>query len=147
MIGITETRKHRNREGAAAVEFAVAISFLLLLVFGSIEFVRLTMLKHSVEHASYLAARNGMIIGAKSNDVKAIAEDHLALLSVSNATVALTPNSINDATQIIEVNITVPVSGNSWISPVYFTGDILGRTRMLTERAAADMAEALPPGP
>ena len=49
--------KKQHRTGAVAVEFAIAISILLMIVFASIEFVRLNMLKHSVEHASYLAAR------------------------------------------------------------------------------------------
>lgn len=141
-------RKNAKRTGAAAVEFAIAISVLLMIVFASIEFVRLNMLKHSVEHASYLAARRGIIIGAKSDDVKAAAEAHLAVLNVSGEVVTVTPDTIQDDTQIIEVVVDVPISGNSWISPVYFSGLITGRTRMLAERAAADMASAAaPPSP
>jgi hypothetical protein len=144
MIGKFCQRKKPTRAGAAAVEFAVAISVLLMIVFASIEFVRLNMLKHSVEHASYLAARKGIIIGAKSNDVKNEALAHLAILNVSGETVTVNPATINDDTQIVEVIVNVPMSGNSWISPVYFNGTITGRTRMLAEREAADMAAALP---
>ncbi len=137
-------RNKRNRAGAAAVEFAIAISVLLMIVFASIEFVRLNMLKHSVEHASYLAARKGIIIGAKSADVKDEAKAHLAILNISGETVTVNPSTIDDDTQIVEVTVEVPVSGNSWLSPVYFSGTITGRTRMLAERAAAEMAGALP---
>jgi Flp pilus assembly protein TadG len=144
MIEKPAYRNKRNRAGAAAVEFAIAISVLLMIVFASIEFVRLNMLKHSVEHASYLAARKGIIIGAKSSDVKDEAKDHLAILNVTGETVTVNPSTINDDTQIVEVTVEVPVSGNSWISPVYYSGIITGRTRMLAERAAADMAAALP---
>ena len=38
-----------SRRGAAAVEFALASSVLLMMVFASIEFVRLNMMKHAVE--------------------------------------------------------------------------------------------------
>lgn len=138
------SRNHLNRTGATAVEFAIAISILITIVFASIEFVRLNMLKHSIEHASYLAARKGIIIGAKTDDVIDTATAHLALLNVSGETVTVIPNEITDDTQIVEVIVDVPTSGNSWISPVYFSGTITGRTRMLAEREAADMSAALP---
>jgi hypothetical protein len=143
----TVKRKSRTRTGAAAVEFAIAISVLLMIVFASIEFVRLNMLKHSVEHASYPAARKGTITGASSNDVKNTAEKHLAILGVTNASVTVTPSGIKDDTQVIEVVIDLPMSGNTWISPLYFNGTLTGRTRMLTERAASDMIGALPTPP
>jgi Flp pilus assembly protein TadG len=134
--------RHPERTGAAVVEFAIAISIFFVVVFASIEFVRLNMLKHSIEHASYLAARRGIIVGAKSSEVATLAGDHLKLLGVSNAAVTVNPNTINDDTQIVEVTVNVSVSGNSWISPVYYTGNLTGKTRMLAERAAAQMAGA-----
>lgn len=140
-------RKRNNRQGAAAVEFAVAITILLMVVFASIEFVRLHMLKHSVEHASYLAARHGIITGAKKSDVIDAAESHLADFNVSGGTVTVSPSTITDETMIIDVVIDVPVTGNTWISPIYFSGSLSGRTRMLAERPAAAMAEALASGP
>ncbi|TWU35017.1 TadE/TadG family type IV pilus assembly protein [Novipirellula artificiosorum] len=140
-------RKRTRRTGAAAVEFAIAISILLVIVFASIEFFRLNMLRHSVEHASYLAARTGMIVGAKSQDVAAVAEQHLQRMQVAKASVSVNPKTLSDETQVIEVTIDVPVEGNSWVSPIYYEGVISGRTRMLAERAAADMAAAIPATP
>ncbi|MGB7343550.1 MAG: TadE/TadG family type IV pilus assembly protein [Pirellulaceae bacterium] len=136
--------RRKSRHGAVAVEFAIAISILLMVVFASVEFVRLNMLKHSVEHASYLAARRGIITGARSSDAVQVAEDHLAILGISNANVQVTPNTITDATQIVEVNISLPMTGNSWITPAFFNGTLTGRSRMLAERAAASMSDALP---
>ncbi len=140
-------RSATTRAGATAVEFALAMTILLMIIFASIEFVRLNMLKHAVEHASYEAARKGIIVGARANDVKQTAEAHLALLGVTNASVSVTPNDIKDNTQLIDVTIDLPVSGNTWISPLYFNGTISGRTRMLAERTPADMMAALPPPP
>lgn len=142
-----KSRKAKARTGATAVEFAIAISVLLMVVFASIEFVRLTLLKHSVEHASYIAARKGIIIGAKVKDVEDAAVDHLNHFGLTGVTVSVTPGTLDDDTQVVEVITTVPVSGNSWISPLYFAGNLTGRTRMLAERAAANMSGALPSNP
>ena len=136
--------RRKSRRGAAAVEFAFAISILILIVFASIEFVRMNMLAHSINHASYLAARKGIIIGSKANDVVSEAETHLALFGVTNASVSVSPSPIKDDTQVVEVVIDVPMSGNTWIAPAYFNGTMTGKTRMLAERAAADMLTAVP---
>ena len=135
-------RKHTSRQGAAAVEFAITISLLLVIMFASIEFSRLNMLEHSIEHASYLAARRGMITGATKHDVESTAKLHLDLLGVSGETITVSPSKIDDDTRLIDVSIDVPLAGNTWISPVYFGGTLTARTRMLTERVAADMAGA-----
>ena len=140
-------RTKRNRTGGAAVEFAVAISILLTIVFASIEFVRLNMLSHSIEHASYLGARRGIIIGAKKSDVEAVSQAHLDIFGLSGTSITVVPGNIKDDTQVIDVTVDVPVSGNSWISPLYFGGTLSARTRMLAERAAADMNAALPAPP
>lgn len=142
----TETRcvgTRNQRRGAAAVEFAITISLLLMIIFASIEFARLNMLEHSIEHASYLAARRGIITGAKVNDVKNTAEDHLGILGVTDEMITVSPEIIDDDTTLIDVTIEVPLSGNTWISPAYFSGTMTARTRMLTERVAADMGGAL----
>ncbi|MFK8112819.1 MAG: TadE/TadG family type IV pilus assembly protein [Rubripirellula sp.] len=143
MARTISSRKCHRRTGAAALEFAVAITVLLAVVFASIEFVRLNMLMHSVEHASYLGARRGIIMGAKADDVKTAAKAHLSLMQLNGATVTVSPGTIKDDTELVEVLVEVPVSGNSWISPVYFAGSLTGRTRMLAERASAEMANSI----
>ncbi len=142
-MGSSAIRIAKRRRGAAAVEFAVAITVLLMVVFASIEFVRLNMMRHSVDHASYLAARKGIVAGASVPDVQAVAQDHLALFGVTGATVTVLPNPITDDSDLIEVSIDAPMSGNTWISPLYFNGTLNGRTRMLADRAAAKMLGSL----
>lgn len=136
------TPKSHPRRGATTVEFALAVTILIMIVFASVEFVRLSILRHSVEYASYLGARKAVIIGAHVNEAKNAATDHLTVMGLSGGSVSVNPNNINDETEIVEVVVTVPVSGNSWVSPIYFSGNLTGRTRILTERVAADMASA-----
>ena len=73
--------------------------------------------------------------------------DHLSILGVSNATVNVTPGTITDETQVIQVAIDVPVIGNTWLAPLYFSGNVSGQSRMLAERAAADMVGVVAPPP
>jgi hypothetical protein len=146
MMDLSESQtigNRKRRQGAAAVEFAFAISILLLIVFASIEFVRLNMMEHSIDHASYLAARKGIIVGANVDDVQEVAENHLLLFSVTGAEITVSPNPITDESDLIEVSIDVPMAGNSWMSPLYFNGTMRGRTRMLAERTGAEMAAAV----
>ena len=58
MIGI---RKLRENKGGAAVEFAVVLPLLLLLVFGIIEFGLLLYNKAMITNASREAARAGVV--------------------------------------------------------------------------------------
>lgn len=132
-----------SRRGAAAVEFGMAASLLFLFMFAAIEFARLNLMKHAIEHASYLAARRGMITGARATDVVDVAQAHLDALDVEGAAIMVNPTRITDETSLIEVTIEVPMAGNSWISPLYFGDTITAQTRMLTERAAANMANAM----
>ena len=141
---IDRLRNPESRRGAAAVEFALAMTVLFLFVFASIEFVRLSMLRHSVEYASYLGARRAIIIGTKSKDAEDVAKAHLSAMGLTGGSVNVQPNNVTDETQMVEVAVSVPVTGNSWISPAYFGGTLTGRTRMYTERVAAEMSSAMP---
>lgn len=125
------------------MEFAFAISVLLLIIGASIELVRLNMMRHSVDHATYLAARRGIIVGAQAEQVRQVADDHLNLFGITGATITVSPDPLDDTADIVEITIDAPVVGNSWISPVYFGGTLNGRTRMLAERGSAQMSAAL----
>ncbi|MDA8745913.1 pilus assembly protein [Rubripirellula amarantea] len=139
--------RHHAPTGAVAVEFAISAAVLLLIIFASIEFTRMSMVRHAVKHASYLAARQAMVVGASTAEAEGVALNHLQNAGLSFGSVNVNPATITDDTQIVEVTVNVPVHGNSWIAPVYFSGDMTGRTRILAERAPARMAEAVPAGP
>ena len=68
---------------------------------------------------------------------------HLGLLGVVGENTTVSPENIDDETKLIDVTSDVPMTGNTWISPVYYGGTVSARTRMLTERVAADMAGAV----
>ncbi len=107
--------------------------------------VRASEYAQALDRACFLpgrAARNHH--GCKSVSMSRTRQQyHLDLLGVSGESITVNPNTIRDETEFIEVIIDVPLSGNTWISPLYFNGTLTARTRMLADRAAADMAGAL----
>ncbi|NND98209.1 MAG: pilus assembly protein [Pirellulaceae bacterium] len=142
-----------KRRGAAAVEFAITVSILLMIVFAMIEFVRLSIVSHTVEDASYAGARAGIIYGATVAEVENAVQNHLAIFDISNAVITVTPDPIDDDAQIVTVNVDAPIAQNTWITPAFFGGTVSGQTRMLAERSADKMraasanATAPPPPP
>ncbi len=63
-------RKSRpSRRGAVTVETAVCISLAFFLFFTALEFCRVAMIRHTVEHALYEGARKGIIPGASASEV------------------------------------------------------------------------------
>lgn len=52
----------RGEAGAAAVELAVALPILLLMVFGLIQVILLVNAKTVLDHAAYEAARTGIVM-------------------------------------------------------------------------------------
>ena len=140
-------KRCQKRLGATAVEFAIASIVLFLVVFGTIEVTRVSMLRHTADHAAYLAARDAIISGATTADVKLAAQEHLASVGVKSASVVISPDPIVESTSSILVRVEFPAVNNSLVLPQFITGDIVGTCELLTERSPAQMATALPEPP
>ena len=66
----------QNNRGAAAVELAICLPILTLLVFGSIEFGLLFYNQQVITNASREGARAGIVAGTKIADIKTIVENN-----------------------------------------------------------------------
>lgn len=104
--------RHRqtNDRGAAAVEFALVLPILLLLVFGIVEFGRI----YSIQTSITAAARQGARVMALQNDSGAAttaAETSAQPYAVSSGQIAVgtcpDPNTTN---AIVKVTVTYPVT-------------------------------------
>lgn len=144
---ISQPLTRQNRTGATAVEFAVALIVLLVLVFGGIEMTRISMLRHTVNHAAYLAAREAMVPGADTSSVEQRAHEHLAAIGVKSGVVTVSPDPIHEDTTSVEVIVTIPVAENSLVIPRYLSGDLVGRSMLMTERSPMEMSSNLPEPP
>jgi len=65
---MNRTRKPDARRGVAAVEFAVCLPLLVLLIFGSIEASSMIFLKQTLNVAAYEATRECIRNGRNNND-------------------------------------------------------------------------------
>ena len=136
-----------TRCGATTVEFAIASVALFMMVFGIVECTRISMLRHSADHAAYNAARKAMVVGANPAEIRQTALDHLAVLGVNSAVVTVSPASITDSTPEVEVTVSIPVASNSLVIPKFVSGSLIGSSKLVTERAPMQMSMSMPTPP
>jgi hypothetical protein len=117
----------KNRRGAAVVEFAVVAPVFFLLVFGMIEYGRLVMVQQVITNASREGARQAVLDGATSSEVRTSVTNYLTGASIGGATVSFDPDPLAGAEfgEPIEVTVTVPFNQVSWLPTPMFLG---GRT-------------------
>ena len=60
-------RQHRHRFGAATIELAMVTPFIILLVFGSVEFVRMMMVRQALTNAAREGCRHACLITTQDN--------------------------------------------------------------------------------
>jgi Flp pilus assembly protein TadG len=117
--------KHRNRtqrQGAVAVEFAIASMLLFLVIAISIEFSRANMIRHTVDNAAYEAARAGIILGANVDQMTSTAMSVMASVRARDVTVDIDPPVIDDATDEVVVRVSTPCDKNGYITAKFFKG-------------------------
>lgn len=125
----------RLRRGATVVEFAVVAPIFFLFIFASIEFGRMSMLRHAADQAAYEACRSAMVPGATASEATAEASRVLGVLGVSHFTVNLNPTVITDDTTSLTVTVNVPMAENSFIFPRFTNGlQLKGEATLRTER-------------
>lgn len=110
------TKNQRLRKGATAVEFAVCLPVLLTLIFGILEFCRVTQLKQSARLAAFEGARAGISLNASTSDVTTAVSHVMSAVSIPNYTTTISPNPISYSTPSVSVTISLSPSQNSWIT-------------------------------
>lgn len=123
------------RKGAVSVEFAFVAPMVFMVIFGLIEFSRVSLIRHAVDNAAYEAARVGIIPGATNADVNKAVSWMLTSCGVSPSEISVTPFPLNDDSEQVTVTVVVDVADNSWIPPLY-TADLslVGKATLGTER-------------
>ncbi len=108
--------QHRNgRNGATAVEFAIVAPVFFLILFAMFEFSRINVFRHTADIAAYEAARVAMVPGATANEAIAEANRQLSVIGTRGATVTVNPAVIDEDTQQVTVEVTVPMSQNAFV--------------------------------
>ena len=131
------TSKSRQRRGIAAVEFAMIAPAFLVVVFCSIEFARMSMMRNLALNASYESARYTMVEGATEEDARLMAEDILSRLGTKDAEIVINEgNGVAFNSPTIRTEITIPLDSNSLVFPKsMFEGKVIyASTTLRTER-------------
>lgn len=115
-------RPSRSRRGVTTVEFALTAPILFALLWGAVEFSRSNMLVHTASIAATEAARTGIIPGATAEECRAAGLRELNVIGVSEASLEVSPDVINDDTTQITINLTIPIASNGYILPRTFLG-------------------------
>jgi hypothetical protein len=137
------TRRWRpcnNRRGATVVEMAVVAPVFFGLLFGLIEFGRVTMVNQSLSDAARAACRTACLATTtNANKCELAARSHLqTFLSVAGDTdkcrITVQPADFSEIERGNEITINVEVnfSDVSWISTGYLGDPILGGGATMT---------------
>ena len=109
----TRRRYGRQRRGATAVEMAMTLPMLFLILFGCYEFARGNMMKHATEAAAYEGARVGILPGATVAEVREAAQFVLGTIGVRDFDVAVDPDPIQQSSRSVRVTVTLRMRDNT----------------------------------
>jgi len=109
-----------KRFGAAAVEFAVCLPLIILIVAGSIEGASLLFLRQALIQSSYEGAKVAIRLDSTNADVTNVALSVTEGRNLNGVVVETTPSDVSTVPQgeLIQVRVTAPTSGNS----LFFNG-------------------------
>jgi Flp pilus assembly protein TadG len=121
-------RSIRQRRGAVAVEMAITVGLVFFFFFAALEMCRVSMMRHTVEHALYEGARQGIVPGATAADVRTKAQSVMRTIGIRTAAIDVTPAVIDNSTPEVAVRIQMPLDQNLFAPAFFFRGLTLDRT-------------------
>jgi Flp pilus assembly protein TadG len=129
----------KKRHGASVVEFAIVAPVFFLLVFGMIEYGRLVMVQQVLTNATREGARQAVLDGKETAEVKQVVVDYLHSSSISSADVddvTVTPDPPKSAGSGDPVTVSVSISFNqvSWLPSPMFLGGKTMRAQSVMRR-------------
>lgn len=133
-----------RRTGATAVEMGVSLPILFLFLFASIEFTRAHMIRHTVEMASYEAARIGTIPGATAAECEQRAKRMMqAVFSIDN-TITVQPAVLDELANQVTVTTSTPYNSNAWGMSNFMSGKTLQASISKRRETSSDVAMTTP---
>src|SRR4051812_26425114 len=142
----------RVRRGAVAVECALILPFLMMVILGIIECGQVMtsqeMITNATREGARLASLGGSTIGTDSstgvNEVKYVVRSYLAAggISASAATISVTDLDksvsdlpLSDAGDRIQVAVTIPFNRIAWSTPWFFGGAMLSNSSIMRKES------------
>jgi Flp pilus assembly protein TadG len=113
-----------SRSGAAAVEFAICLPVMLLLIVGSLEACNMAFLNQTLSVSSYEGARSAIRFNSSNDQALAKANEILTARNVVEATVTFDPADVAAAEKgtWIAVTVSAPCAPNCGTPMKFFSG-------------------------
>jgi hypothetical protein len=129
-FAIIRRRRASDRRAAAAVELAICLPLLVLLVMASIEACTMIFLDHSLTIASYEGVRAGINYDGTNADVLARCNSIINSREIKGAKIKINPSDVSqvDRGQPIAVTVSAPCNLNMIIPPWFYDGRTLQAT-------------------
>ena len=120
-------RKQRRRKGAAAVELAVCLPPLILLVFAAIEGCSMIFVTQSLSAAAYEGIRVAIKDDGTSAEALALCNQILSDRGVSGTQVRLNPADVQTPARgdLVRIVVRAPCDANSIMPGWFFRGRVL----------------------
>lgn len=119
------------RRGAVTVEMALTAGLAFMFFFASLEFCRVSMIRHTTEHALYEGARRGIVPGATATEVQSEVQSVLRTIGVSGATITVTPSTILSDTRDVTVRVQLPLDRGLFAPALFFKGKTLDKSLVM----------------
>ncbi len=121
------SRRGSSRHGIAAVEFAVCLPVIVLLILAMIESCTMIFLKQSLTVTAYEGVRTALEERAVGADVQDVCQQILTERRVQGGTVTINPPDFEVLLpgEYIEVTVSALADSNSVIPGSFFTGKTL----------------------
>ncbi len=123
----------RNQDGIAAVEMALVLPFLLMLLAGIIDFGAMFFLQNNMISAARGSARALAFQSVTATEAEQMAQDSLVNWSATFTVNAEEPDPSDPTDTDVVVTITVPIAD---AAPVGLVADIIGITGTMEARIA-----------
>jgi hypothetical protein len=123
MNATLQPRRVRHESGAAALEFAVVLPILLMILFGILEFGRIMMVCHMLTTTAREGVRQASLPGADTASVMAVITNELSQAGLMYDSCELDPPDISTANRDDPVTVRVRINYESiaWV-PGFFPG-------------------------
>lgn len=118
------------RSGTVATEMAICLPILFMVFLGSIDLIRYNLLRNVITHATYEAARTGIVNGATIQDVEDVVETELNRFAAPLEYTITTNPAVLPAvgSDTLTITITCDVREAGWILSDHFPGDTMQET-------------------
>jgi len=111
-----------SRRAVAAVELAVCLPVVVLLVVATVEACSMIFLKQSLSIVAYEGARTAIRAGATATDVRNTCEQILRDRRIKGATIGIEPEQFErlDPGQYVDVSISAPCGLNTVVPNTFY---------------------------